>query len=552
MKKFVRLFFNTLLLLVVQIFFHLFWSSASPFLTSIDAAELELFMANPEVRIAQKIYCQIKNVDPTDKLQAILDGIAIFEKSANLQPEEIFVSDYQSLQAGNHRLLVQIQNVNNEIIAGQTREWTTLHNGIPKVGINEHNAICINGIPYFPITSWMLKKSDFDSPIASCINILLAVGWYEEHNIDTWKDYLAIAQTYDFYVAGPNRWDGFNKDDPRNSDTDKLIDYVMQTKNYTDNLIAWYWDDEPDLGDADKYNPATTIHKWTRLTHQYDTNHPVWINFTGYNFTRNESRWHHDRIKEYCYLYNADKFEGEKTAVTDIFSIDYYPYEYANKVNMSEWISLEDYALALDRAREWNYDLFPTIAFIETQDLHDYNGVGHDKPCGWPKDYSWTPDPTPEELNNLIWLSIVHGVKGLSLFHYFCPIPDENIEILRNARYHIEHLTPVILGPDSKKGVSIQELNGGHVDIMVKEYHGNPFIFAVNIERKSETVRFTVEGLDTEKNIHIYNEERTITVSGGYFEDSFEPLGVHIYIIPLGSRDIIPPKPPTGLQVREK
>lgn len=526
------------------------WITFFTFNQGFTQSGLELYMANPEVRLGQKVYCQIKNPGVSDKLQAFLDGKLVFEKNSNLQSEEIILLDYRKLLAGKHQLTVKIINSRTNVSGAEiNRDWTTLHNGIPKVGIDANNAICLEGTPFFPITSWMLNKSDFDSPIAGTVNSLLAEGWELVNTLETWKEYLRLANSYGFYVAGPNRWEGFNSDDPRNSNVDRLGEYVRQTRSFSDNLLAWFWDDEPDAGGQEKYNPATTIYNWTRQTHQYDTDHPVWINFVGYNFTHGESDWHQNLMKEYCYLYNESLFGGQKTAVADIVSIDYYPYEYANQSAWSSWLSLEDYSLALDRIQAWNYNLLPVTTCIETQDLHDYYGIGHDNPCGFPRDYPWTPGITPIQLKNLIWVSIIHGVKGITYFHHFCPTPDENIQVLQVARDQIEYLAPVILGPESEIPVRDQELNGGRIDIMTRSYVGNPIIFAANLKNQDETVKFTITGLPTNKMIHVYGEDRSLNAAEGSFTDSFKPLAVHIYMVQMTETDAIAPIPPEEVRL---
>jgi len=497
-------------------------------------ADLELYMADPEVRIAQKIYAQIKTPSPTtDRLQARLDGQIIFEKNSDLQPEEIFVADYRELRAGSHELVVSILDENGMELAVVTKRWTTLHNGVPKVGINENNAICVDGKPFFPITPFMLDPSKledwpYSAPLdmGSNINTLYVEGYYPEHTVDTWAEYIQTGYTKGFLVGGPGRWEGFNSEDPRNSDSSKLVDYVERTKDLP-GLFAWNWDDEPNLGSEELYNTAENVRHWMELTHAHDTNHPVWNLYYGYDFTHQDSDWHNSRIKEYSYLYNEHLF-GEKTVVSDVVSFDYYPYEYAT---WQDWVSLEDYTLALDRAQEWNYNLLPVATCIETQDLHDANAVGHEQACGWAMDRAWTPGPTPEQLKNLIWVSIVHGAKAIQYFQYFCPIPQENMVVLQETKAWIEDLTPVILGPEEPQvDVQDQEIMGGRIDTMVRELDGKVYIFATNLKEAQERSRFSVPGLSAGTAIQVYGEGRTITAVAGAFEDDFDPLGVHIYI----------------------
>ena len=67
------------------LFIIFFWLIKASF---ANAATLDVYMADPEVRIAQKIYCQIGGVVPTDKIRATLDGSIIYQKDGNLQSEE--------------------------------------------------------------------------------------------------------------------------------------------------------------------------------------------------------------------------------------------------------------------------------------------------------------------------------------------------------------------------------------------------------------------------------------------------------------------------------
>jgi hypothetical protein len=474
-------------------------------------AILNLDMAEPHVRIAQKIYCKIGNVDSADILEVYLDDVLIHKKIGNLKTEEMFIADYRKLKAGDHILAVKIVDSSGKTRGSAKKAWRTLHTGIPKWGINENNALCKNGIPFFPITSWMLDKQNFNMPIASMINTLLVEGWYAEHNVNTWLDYLDTARMHKWNAIGPGR----------TYLTDESIANFVNASKKHPALMGWFLIDEPELGPSNKYTKATILKRWTDLFHQYDTDHPVFVNFNGYYFT--QGGWKSERIKEYTYLHNANQFKHEKTALVDVVMLDYYPYEYG--------APLEDYALALDRAREWNYDLFPMISFIETQDIHDASAAGHSLPCGPPKSGPWTPDPTPEQLWNLIWVSIIHGAKGLSYFHYFCPIPENNLKVLLKTKAHINDLAQVILSPDSKTSVTNKEFNGDRVDIMSREYNNKLYIFAANMRNKEAKSRFHITSLTEGAEILVYGERSTIKSKRGYFEDAFGPLGVHIYIV---------------------
>lgn len=178
--------------------------------------------------------------------------------------------------------------------------------------------------------------------------------------------------------------------------------------------------------------------------------------------------------------------------------------------------------LALDRLREWNYNLLPVMTWIETCDIHN------------PADgYTWTPAPTPTQLRNLAWLSVIHDAKGIQWFHYFEPTPPENYAVMQTFLDQITALTPVVLGPeDVETTVTDTEQGGGRVDVMVREHEGLVYVFAADVLGLAETVRFDVEGLAAGTEVEVYDEGRTITASAGYFEDSFDSLSVHIYVLP--------------------
>ncbi|MBN2584649.1 MAG: DNRLRE domain-containing protein [Planctomycetes bacterium] len=491
-------------------------------------AVITMHMADPEVRVAQKVYCELVNVGASDTLQVLLDEEEVYTKEGPLEDEEIFVADYTELEADEHTLTVNIVDTSETVRGTASRTWTTLHNGIPDVGIDENNAICVDGVPFFPVTPWLLNKSRFEYPIAGTINTLMAEGWYATHNLDSWKDYLEAGEGEGWYVVGPIRWDGFNETTPALSDTDKMADYVEATRSGYPALFAWAWDDEPELGGENKHFETRN---WTELTHSLDTNHPTYVNFTGYVFTSMPGGV--DTIKKYCYLYDKDQY-GKNCLVADILSIDYYCYEYATKF---AWCDLEDAMLALDRLRDWNRNLAPVMSYIESTDIR----APDDPTLTWP----WSPGPTPAELHNLIWLTVIHGAKGISWYHYNTETPAENIAVMEQFLEDITTLTPVVLGPEETDyEVTTNLAYGGRVDHMVRQYGDDLWIFAGEVlSATGETVTFNASFLEDGDTVVVYGEDRTIEAEDGYFVDDFGPLAIHIYVL-----DTNPPAEPVDVQ----
>lgn len=511
---------------------------------------LELLMADPETRIGQKIYCRSINVYANDRLEAYLDGNLIFSKDGNIDPEEMFTADYSNLTAGQHTLLVRIMTEGVER-GSVSRTWTTLHDGIPRVGININNAICVDGEPFFPFTPWCLRSDNFVDSLGTAVNTLFGEGWYLTHTAATWVDYLDRGWAVGWYGAGPARWEGKDGDHLIDSDMASVANYVVSARNHPA-MFAWMWDDEPDA----KSDNAPGVRYLTDVTHQNDTNHPTWVNLIGYGFTRGGSGAHQDRAKEYCYLYNEHIF-GQKTMVTDILGFDYYVHEYSTKF---DWVNLSDYLLAFDRLQEWNYNLMPAATFVQPCDEASPTNPQLAVPV-------WSPPPNEAQVKNLVWLSIIHGAKAINWFQYFewyNSDPRPNITAMQQCYLWVQDLTQVILSApeDVSVGVTCTVPQDYRVDCMARQADEMLYIFAgevrdwgdpvyylpdpndlttayFNIPQGTFTARFDVEGLPAGATVTVYGEGRTITSQAGYFEDVFDVHDVHIYIIQLEPEEVL-------------
>ncbi|MBN2583416.1 MAG: PKD domain-containing protein, partial [Planctomycetes bacterium] len=132
---------------------------------------------------------------------------------------------------------------------------------------------------------------------------------------------------------------------------------------------------------------------------------------------------------------------------------------------------------------------------------------------------------------------------------YFCPVPEDNIEVMVQFKDQMAELTPIVLGdPEVAREISETE-SSGRVDILTREVNGQVYIFAAeirdletpkviedqgtytwNLSGGNITVRFDVEDLPDGATVQVYDESRSIEAEEGYFEDTFGPLDVHIYV----------------------
>ena len=100
----------------------------------------------------------------------------IFNKNS-LQPEEKFLLEQRNLPAGSYRLVAELRGADGKSISRWVEKFEKPYEGIPKVGINEWNAICIDGKPTFIVTPYMLDMSKF-SLWDNAINATFVVGYY--------------------------------------------------------------------------------------------------------------------------------------------------------------------------------------------------------------------------------------------------------------------------------------------------------------------------------------------------------------------------------------
>jgi hypothetical protein len=538
-------------------------------------------MADPEVRIAQKIYCQITTASPdTDKLIATYDTNTIYMKDGNLQPEEIFVVDHRNQTAGYHNLIVKILDQYNQEKASVTRRWKTLHDGIPIVGIDENNSIRVNGELFFPIFP-LLEKAHIDYWVENgyvnahgdmtYLNGKASSSDYTKEEYKTWLDYLAGIGIRNF---GPTfRWAGMNGN---HGDINVIREYVEYCKD-SDGVLMWSWNDEPDGGGSANCAWPDEIRAWQETCHTYDTNHPHAVNLTAYGWAIDD-QYYIDYHGNYSYLYGADWHNGEKKLIGDIIGFDYYPIEFAQATHFPGGITFANMTKAMDRLREWNYDLCPIFSWIESCDIageYTYSEPapnftcestpqnrctpGVDCPvgarsggnCKETNAYIWTPCPTAEQMWSEYWLKVIHGAKGLKGHPHFTPEclarPPANHETMAKFMIWMDDLKEGVLGSDSEKAVTDDaDAPGRRVDIMAKETESHLYIVTARLTEVDEEndptidVSFMVEGLGSTI-ASVYGEDRTISISNGTFQDSFHPWEVHVYMIPNVYTKLDPP-----------
>ncbi len=202
----------------------------------------------------------------------------------------------------------------------------------------------------------------------------------------------------------------------------------------------------------------------------------------------------------------------------DIASFDIYP---VNNTDSTTGGNLWYVAAGVDQLRQSANYKKPVWNWIET--------TGIDDP---------THTPTPAQIKTEVWMSIVHGSLGIGYFcHIFSPSFIEaglltlpaNSAAVKAIDAQITSLAPVLNTPSLANGATVSSSNTAvPVDIMVKRYQGQLYLFAVAMRPAATTASFTLRGVGA-ATATVLGESRTLPVTGGVFSDAFAAYDVHLY-----------------------
>ena len=275
-------------------------------------------------------------------------------------------------------------------------------------------------------------------------------------------------------------------------------------------ILGWTQQDEPDNAQPDGkggYGPCiapSQIQSLYQTMKSKDATRPVFLN-VGQGVANDA--W---VGRGSCSNQPQDYPEYAKGA--DIVSFDIYP------INSGLDITLVP--LGVDRLNQAVQNKKPVWNWIECTRIDQAN-----------------PKPTPDQVKSEVWMSIIHGSMGIGYFvHQFTPTFDEKA-LLDDATMkpavaaidqQIHDLAPALNTPPITNAVT--EQSSSKVDFLVKRQGGKLYVFAVSMTSSQTTATFTLSH-DAFATATVLGENRTVTVSGGAFEDDFPAWGVHLYAI---------------------
>jgi hypothetical protein len=149
--------------------------------------------------------------------------------------------------------------------------------------------------------------------------------------------------------------------------------------------------------------------------------------------------------------------------------------------------------------------------------------------------------PTPHQVKAEVWMSLIHGSRGLIYFvHVFKPevveaglLADKEMsEAVGKINQQIMDLAPVLNSATIGEGSTIAGSNKvAPVDAMIKRQGGATYVFAVAMRDKATKADFAVKGLAGKAQAEVLGEGRKIDVTDGKFSDDFKGYEVHLYKI---------------------
>ena len=286
-------------------------------------------------------------------------------------------------------------------------------------------------------------------------------------------------------------------------------------------IIGWMHGDEPDnaqsLGEGGGWGPPIPPERIVedyRKLRAADPSRPVLLNL-GQGVAWD--RWHGRGVRS-----NHPEDYPEYLKGCDIASFDIYPAVHDFKeVAGNLWFV----AHGVERLVNWTEGRKPVWNCIECTHISN-------------------PDrkATPHEVRAEVWMSLVHGSRGLIYFaHQFKPkfieaallADTEMLSAVTKINRQIAELAPVLISPTVRDVVTVDSTNAAvPIAAMVKRHEGDTYLFAVAMRNAETSAGFALKEFRNENQVEVIGENRTIVATDGVFSDRFGPWDVHLYRLP--------------------
>ena len=229
----------------------------------------EILYADFHGRIRQymhvRIPAQVRAVAGNRLRVALKKGdseINVLMDKDNLSATETFLLSNKDLPAGSYTVEAQLLGAGGGRLSVIREKFDKSYDGIPEMGIDENNAVRLNGELFFPVTPWLLSSGTFTSlNWRQYINMFYGAGYLSndisQKSLEGWLQWIDKANDEQIPFIGPERYDGKGPlHFVRNSDPRKIAGVIEATLNRVKELPKkerpplgmWMWHDEPNIG----------------------------------------------------------------------------------------------------------------------------------------------------------------------------------------------------------------------------------------------------------------------------------------------------------------
>lgn len=274
-----------------------------------------------------------------------------------------------------------------------------------------------------------------------------------------------------------------------------------------------------DLGPAKPYNgygppipPKWLIRDYAELKKK-DSTRPVLVNLGfGVTFDRFEGRG------EMC---GRLDLYPEYLKGCDIGSFDFYPVTTQCELTGNLWTI----PYGVLRLRNWSADEKPIWVCIECTHVANPSAK-----------------PNPNQVRSIVWLSLIHGARGLIYFaHQFAPsfveagvLEDKEMAAaVAGINKQVTELAPVLNSPSVADAVTVTSSEPHTpVHVMVKKQAGATYAFAGSLYHRDTKATIQLKGMTGKATAEVLGESRTFPVVNGLIQDDFKGgYAIHLYRI---------------------
>jgi hypothetical protein len=371
-----------------------------------------------------------------------------------------------------------------------------------RIALRDDGMAIVDGKPFFPIGMYAVSPYGFNGfSFDKALGDLKAAGLNFVHSYGHRFDprLFEAAEKHGMlqWTSGHGAYD------------QKYADWFMSTGRTDRTVLSWYIGDDTSMHMSpgqlfDRDEAVKMVDPW-RITCQAD----------GVRAGAAKSNYQH-------YL-----------NYTDVFLPELYPID-----GFKDERCVAEICQAMNRCRE---------------DIRRY-GDGRPKAL-WPilqcfHGKGWRRYPTAEEMYAMSFAALVHGGNGITWFKYGADIGEEKATYsgmfrtpadwaaMTNITRRISSLAPVLLERSGKQpavplvveGPASDPLGQPAVTMLLKRHKGSVYVIAVNAADKPVRASFNLKGFVSDRaHGRVAWEKRSVALSDGVFEDSFDPFGVHVY-----------------------